>query len=146
MQRIRPLATLSGGLLNRFPFFYAATLAGMTALANAAAADDAGNTSYVSARLPIIGRAMDIGANRSAGLSPTLREMTPVGHPSNTWTKLANLPNAVVHDVAFGDATTGYAAAEEGQIWETTNGGQTWSEMPGPVACSSPIGWGAVLR
>jgi len=34
-----------------------------------------------------------------------------------------------VHDVAFVSPTVGYAAAELGQVWETTDGGSSWTEI-----------------
>ncbi|HEY1614138.1 MAG TPA: hypothetical protein VGF97_10650 [Rhizomicrobium sp.] len=85
------------------------------------------STHYVSARLPFIGQSREVGADRPAGLSSGLRAMTPAGHPANTWTKLATLPGAVVHDVAFADSLVGYAAAELGEVWKTTNGGKSWT-------------------
>jgi photosystem II stability/assembly factor-like uncharacterized protein len=92
-----------------------------------------GATLYVSGRAPIqapiVGQSKDIGAYRPAGLSPRVDAMTPAGHPTNTWTKLASLPNATAHDIAFEDATTGYAAAELGQVWKTVDGGATWTEI-----------------
>ena len=81
---------------------------------------------YVTARVPVAGRGMEVGAFRPAGLSPRADAMTPAGHPANSWSKLANLPGAVVHDVAFQNATVGYAAAELGQVWKTTDGGNSW--------------------
>ena len=99
-----------------------------SAIANAAALA-ATSSRYVSARIPFNGPSMEIGAVRPAGLSPRAPERTPAGRPSNTWTKLANLPGATVHDVAFASPTVGYAAAELGQVWETTDGGMTWKEV-----------------
>lgn len=82
-------------------------------------------TRYISARVPINGHSVAIGAERPT--QPSASAFTPSGQPSNTWTKLATLPNAIVHDVAFVSPTVGYAAAELGQVWETTDGGGSWS-------------------
>jgi photosystem II stability/assembly factor-like uncharacterized protein len=79
---------------------------------------------YVTARLPIVGHSVEIGAVRP--VIPTSPRRSPPIRRTNTWTKLATLSNATVHDVAFGTATIGYAAAELGQIWKTTDGGNTW--------------------
>lgn len=79
---------------------------------------------YVTARLPIIGRAVEIGAVRPV-IAGSGRATAPL-RGSNTWSKLATLPNATVHDVAFASATVGYAAAELGQVWKTKDGGDTW--------------------
>lgn len=84
---------------------------------------------YVTARLPMNGHSVEIGAIRPAAVAPDKNVLTPPGRSANTWTLLANLPGATVHDVAFVNATTGYAAAELGQVWETTDGGATWTEI-----------------
>ncbi|HEY5046457.1 MAG TPA: hypothetical protein VII49_00365 [Rhizomicrobium sp.] len=98
-------------------------------VAHAAPAGDAAQTRYVTARLPMTAPSVEIAAMRPAGLSPAAKAMTPAGHPANTWSKLATLPGAVVHDVAFASPLVGYAAAEEGQVWKTTDGGATWTEI-----------------
>src|SRR5215469_16616048 len=79
---------------------------------------------HVTARVPVVGKSIEIGAVRPNFRA--VREPAPPLRPSNTWTKLATLPNATVHDVAFVSPTVGYAAAELGQIWQTKNGGNTW--------------------
>jgi BNR/Asp-box repeat len=35
----------------------------------------------------------------------------------------------VVHDISFANSQIGYAAAELGQVWKTTNGGANWTEI-----------------
>ncbi|MGH6876136.1 MAG: hypothetical protein ACREHV_02030 [Rhizomicrobium sp.] len=85
-------------------------LAGSSMVAAAAGA----TTHYVSARLPMNGPSVEVGAVRPAGLAPASTTITPAWHPGNTWTLLANLPGAVVHDTAFVSSSVGYAAAEEG--------------------------------
>ena len=47
----------------------------------------------------------------------------------NVWTQQATLPGAVIHDISFPTASVGYAAAELGQVWKTTNGGASWTEI-----------------
>jgi photosystem II stability/assembly factor-like uncharacterized protein len=42
---------------------------------------------------------------------------------------LATLPNAVVHDISFATPLVGYAAAELGQVWKTTDRGLTWTRI-----------------
>ncbi len=49
------------------------------------------------------------------------------GTPANSWQLLATLPGAIIHDLAFVSATVGFAAAEGGQVWRTTNAGKTWN-------------------
>src|SRR5947199_5477045 len=81
-------------------------------------------TLYITARVPVIGHSVAIGAVRPS--IPSHNGPSPLLRPANSWTKLASLPNATVHDVAFESATIGYAAAELGQVWKTKDGGNTW--------------------
>ena len=108
----------------KFPF---ASFVALSACALIAAPAHAETTRYVSARVPMNGPSKEIGAWRPAGLDGT--RLTAKGAPANTWTKLANLPGATVHDVAFASPTVGYAAAELGQVWQTTDGGNSWKEI-----------------
>lgn len=117
-----PSSLFSGGRIAT-----AALLLGMTVPASATTSE--GLVPYVSARIPMNGPSKETGALRPRALSPDRNSLTPAGHPANTWTHLANLPGATVHDVAFVSPTVGYAAAELGQVWETTDGGNTWTEI-----------------
>ena len=83
---------------------------------------------HVSQRVPVANPTMELSAER-AMTAPT--QMKPaIGKTSqNTWTLLATLPGTVIHDMIFTTATTGYAAAELGQVWKTTNGGKNWTEV-----------------
>jgi photosystem II stability/assembly factor-like uncharacterized protein len=84
----------------------------------------------VSTRMPMQGPSIALGARRQANVALVPRSaLTPPGTAVNTWKKQANLPGAVVHDVDFPTAQIGYAAAELGQVWKTTNGGKTWTEI-----------------
>jgi photosystem II stability/assembly factor-like uncharacterized protein len=47
----------------------------------------------------------------------------------NPWKLQATSPGAVVHDISFPTSSTGYAAAELGQVWKTTDGGAHWSQI-----------------
>jgi photosystem II stability/assembly factor-like uncharacterized protein len=86
------------------------------------------STYHLSARIPLSGPSRNIGAVRP-GEPGAAHSITPAAHPTNAWTKLANLPGAVVHDVAFASPAVGYAAAELGQVWKTNDGGNTWTEI-----------------
>jgi photosystem II stability/assembly factor-like uncharacterized protein len=89
---------------------------------------------YVSERVPAQGPGIERAAQRPLSSLPTgvvdavppLRPSTPF---SNSWQLLATLPGAVVKDVSFPTALTGYAAAELGQVWKTTDGGAHWSPV-----------------
>ena len=47
---------------------------------------------------------------------------------TNPWRLQATL-SGVVTDLAFPSATVGYAAAELGRVWKTTDGGDTWTSI-----------------
>jgi photosystem II stability/assembly factor-like uncharacterized protein len=84
-------------------------------------------TRFVASRVPITGASAEVAAVRLS--VPAHAIAPPPLRPANSWTKLATLPNATVHDVAFESATVGYAAAELGQVWKTTDGGNGWTEI-----------------
>ena len=48
---------------------------------------------------------------------------------AHNWQLQATLPGAVIHDIAFASPTTGFAVAEGGQVWKSTNGGRSWTEI-----------------
>jgi photosystem II stability/assembly factor-like uncharacterized protein len=96
---------------------------------DSAAARSGATAQYVSGLVPIVGHHKTLSAVRPAGLSPKSFVLTARGKPTNGWTKLTTLSGAVVHDVAFSSPTTGYAAAELGQVWKTTDGGAHWSKV-----------------
>lgn len=84
----------------------------------------------VSARMPVTGgTSVALSALRPAGSAPSATAMTAVGPAVNTWTNQATLVGAVVHDVDFPTPKIGYAAAELGQVWKTTDGGATWTKI-----------------
>jgi photosystem II stability/assembly factor-like uncharacterized protein len=48
---------------------------------------------------------------------------------SNPWRLQATLPGTVIKDISFASPTVGYIAAELGQVWKTTDGGNTWTRI-----------------
>jgi photosystem II stability/assembly factor-like uncharacterized protein len=106
---------------------YVAIAAALLVPAVSATAGERASTAYVSGRMPIVGPSKTLSAVRAAGLSP--RQITPSGADVNTWTKLGTMSGAVVHDVTFVSPTVGYAAAELGQVWQTTDGGAHWARI-----------------
>jgi photosystem II stability/assembly factor-like uncharacterized protein len=86
---------------------------------------------YISSHVPVQGEGPihTLAADR-----PTMATArTPVGKPvepaqaqTNPWRLQATL-GGVVTDLAFPSATVGYAAAELGRVWKTTDGGETWT-------------------
>jgi hypothetical protein len=85
-------------------------------------------TRHVSSRVPVLGNSRELVAERPAQLSAPHTEGV-VGPSANAWQLQATIPGAVIHDVSFSSATTGYVAAELGQVWKTTDGGATWTEV-----------------
>ncbi len=45
------------------------------------------------------------------------------------WSRLATLPNTVFIDLSFADDSVGYACAELGVVYRTTNSGATWTRV-----------------
>jgi hypothetical protein len=92
---------------------------------SATAADD---VLHVSDRTPVLGHAHEMTAMRPATPSSP-RGRDTVGSKANPWQLLATIPGAVIHDISFATPQIGYAAAELGQVWKTTNGGTSWTEV-----------------
>jgi photosystem II stability/assembly factor-like uncharacterized protein len=87
--------------------------------------------SYTSSRVPMQGEGPihTLMADRPAIITaPTpARRRAELAQPqTNPWRLQATL-NGVITDLAFPSATVGYAAAELGRVWKTTDGGETWT-------------------
>lgn len=80
----------------------------------------------------------ELAADRPADSTPGNISLASSSSTPNPWQFLATLPGAFVHDISFASATTGFAVAENGQVWKTTNGGATWSEI---VNLGFPYEW-----
>jgi len=81
---------------------------------------------HVSAVAPVQGGRNILSADRSAvtPLAAAAPRSTPATH---NWQLQATLPGSVIHDIAFATPTIGYAVAEGGLVYKTTNGGTTWN-------------------
>jgi len=101
------------------------TLALMFNLTTPSFADSA---RHISGKLPVEGNSREMSAERS---QPALSQHTNelVNRPPNPWKLLATLPGAIIHDMAFPTPNIGYAVGEAGQVWKTTNGGVSWTEI-----------------
>lgn len=83
---------------------------------------------HISGRIPVTSAGRELSAERP--FVPPVANAEPRLQPTgNTWTLLATIPGAVIHDISFPTAMIGYAAAEGGQVWKTTDGGKTWTEV-----------------
>ncbi|HKS74572.1 MAG TPA: hypothetical protein VJQ82_15315 [Terriglobales bacterium] len=85
------------------------------------------STHHVSARLPVQGNSREFAADRP--VSPSSPPTADHATAANPWKLLATIPGAVIHDISFATPKIGYAAAELGQVWKTTDGGKTWTEV-----------------
>ena len=83
---------------------------------------------HIAARIPVQGSSREMSADRPTQLSSHQTSGT-VGPKANPWKLQATLPGAVIHDISFPTAKIGYAAAEAGQVWKTTDGGAHWKEV-----------------
>lgn len=81
----------------------------------------------VAGRVPVIGSGRELAAYRPAEYVVSQR-MVPAAS-GGRWKLLATIPGAVIHDISFPSLRVGYAAAELGQIWKTTDGGSAWTEI-----------------
>lgn len=84
--------------------------------------------SHVSANVPIQGTVHPLSADRPlVPLNPAVApQLAPAAHH---WQLQATLPGTVIHDLAFASPAVGYAAAELGQVWKTSDGGRSWTEV-----------------
>lgn len=83
---------------------------------------------HVAGRIPVVGFGRELSADRpvTANGHPKFASLSPKANP---WKLQATLPGAVIHDISFPTTLVGYAAAELGQVWKTTNGGSKWTEI-----------------
>ena len=81
---------------------------------------------HVSAKMPVQGSTTELSADRPY-IGPSSKPQVRPHSNGNTWTLQATLPGAVIHDISFSSALIGYAVAEGGQIWKTTDGGNNWA-------------------
>lgn len=86
---------------------------------------------HISSRVPVQGGGPihTRGAERptvTTARVPLRKAAEPASAQTNPWRLQATL-DGVVTDLAFPSATVGYAAAELGRVWKTTDSGETWT-------------------
>ncbi len=83
---------------------------------------------HISVNVPVqsspSSRALSAERPLAQGGAPQLE--APTGH---NWQLQATLPGTIIHDMTFASPSIGYAVAEGGQVWKTTNGGKNWTEV-----------------
>jgi photosystem II stability/assembly factor-like uncharacterized protein len=83
---------------------------------------------HVSGNIPVQALSpRELSAERPS--QPPEMQMPLENPAAHSWQLQATLPGAVIHDLSFASPTIGYAAAELGQVWKTTNGGKSWKEI-----------------
>jgi BNR/Asp-box repeat protein len=83
---------------------------------------------YISSRSPVLGPGRELGVVRPAQPSVPV-PVAKVSPGAPAWHLLATIPGAVVRDISFATPRIGYAVAELGQVWKTTDGGRTWTSV-----------------
>ena len=83
---------------------------------------------HVSANVPVqpSQSVRELSAERPLAPAAEPRLESPVAHH---WQSQATLPGTIIHDMAFASPSVGYAVAEGGQVWKTTNGGKNWIDV-----------------
>ena len=89
---------------------------------------------HVSRYWPVQGPRHEMAVDRprvssEPGASSKTSPASSASSSTNPWQLQASIPGAVIHDLSFPTATVGFAAAELGQVWKTTDGGATWTEV-----------------
>jgi len=112
----------------RFDFLIAVVAVAACIMPAASAQMDNTTVRHVAGRMPVQGSGREMAADRPAHVNGS-RTPGIVGPKANPWKLQATLPSAVIHDISFPTAKIGYAAAEAGQVWKTTDGGAHWTEV-----------------
>jgi photosystem II stability/assembly factor-like uncharacterized protein len=94
----------------------------------ATAQDSAPLAHHVSANVPVQVAGRELSAERPL-ISPSGVALPLEAPAAHNWQLQATLPGTIIHDLSFASPSIGYAAAELGQIWKTTNGGKSWKEI-----------------
>jgi photosystem II stability/assembly factor-like uncharacterized protein len=97
-------------------------------LTTVAALAQTDNVRHIAGRIPVVGSGRELSADRPTETNgqPRIASVSPKANP---WKLQATLSGAVIHDISFPTQLVGYAAAELGQVWKTTNGGTNWTEI-----------------
>jgi len=87
-------------------------------------------THHIARAIPVGSPRYELSVERPQAPGPTFAEPPATSDASqgNKWTLLATLPG-VIHDIAFPTAKIGYAAGEQGEVFKTTDGGMTWTQL-----------------
>jgi photosystem II stability/assembly factor-like uncharacterized protein len=86
---------------------------------------------HVSGNVPVQASASGRALSAERPLVPPVAAAKPLPESpaAHNWQLQATLKGAVIHDLSFASPTIGYAAAELGQVWKTTDGGTAWNEI-----------------
>jgi photosystem II stability/assembly factor-like uncharacterized protein len=95
------------------------------------AQDSSSVVHHVSGRQPVQSPTHELAADRAIGSGSYVEKRKETATTSaNPWQVLATVPSStIIHDLSFATPTVGFAAAERGQVWKTTDGGVTWTAV-----------------
>ncbi|MGC1266358.1 MAG: hypothetical protein WA853_08750, partial [Candidatus Acidiferrum sp.] len=95
-----------------------------------AAQDSAPLAHHVSGNAPVQASPSSRTLSAERPSVPPVSSAPPLANPpAHNWQLQATLPGTIIHDMTFTSPSIGYAVAEGGQVWKTTNGGKAWSEI-----------------
>jgi photosystem II stability/assembly factor-like uncharacterized protein len=86
---------------------------------------------HVAQTVPVDSARRELSAERSLAPSRTIAQPLAADHVAqgNNWQLLATLPGVIIHDISFATDKIGYAVGELGEVWKTTDGGNTWEQQ-----------------
>ena len=127
------IVLLSGTILTLFTYTASTSLLAQSNISAPTSTEtrELATLSYTSSRVPMQGKGPIhiLAANRPATIvapTPPRTRAESARLQTNPWRLQATL-SGVITDLAFPTATIGYAAAELGRVWKTTDGGETWT-------------------
>jgi photosystem II stability/assembly factor-like uncharacterized protein len=84
---------------------------------------------HVAAQRPVQGSSREFAADRPIEANRSVIASGQVATSANPWQLKATIPGAGITDISFPTPLVGFAAAELGQVWKTSDGGATWTEV-----------------
>jgi len=92
--------------------------------------DAANSVRHVSRIVPVNSAAShELSAERARAQNPQIASIANATPSTHTWRLLTTLPGTILHDITFPTAKIGYTAGEHGQVWKTTDGGTSWTQV-----------------
>lgn len=83
---------------------------------------------HVSSAIPVNSPHAELSAVRPALPANNQAPAIDAAPTGSSWKLLATLPG-VIHAISFASPTVGFAAGEQGEVFKTMDGGNTWSQL-----------------